>query len=302
MGFKQKLINFYGKEYKLLVIIPVIIFLLASFFIYYKYTTTGDFINRGVSLKGGVSISIPTEKVMTELELEEKLKSQLPERDITVRKLTSQGEQIGFVVEADATTKEQIDSLMNAINNEFKLKKADYSIEQIGSSLGESFFKETFIAIIFTFILMAITVFVYFREPIPCLAVIFAALADMVVTLAIINWLGIKVSTAGIAAFLMLIGYSVDTDVLLTARVLKRTEGTVLERTLGAMRTGLMMTFTAMAAVLVALLLTNSTVIHEMMVILFVGLIMDIVNTWLTNAGMLMWYAESKLSKGVIKQ
>ena len=40
--------------------------------------------------------------------------------------------------------------------------------------------------------------------------------------LALIDFLGIEISAAGIAAFLMLIGYSVDTDILLTSRALKR--------------------------------------------------------------------------------
>ncbi len=296
MGFKETLIDFYDKKYKLLTIIPIILFLIAALSIGYKYSTTGDFLNRGVSLKGGVSISVPSDKVISELDLEKNLRGSLAGIDVGVRKLTSEGKQIGFVIEADAITEEEINSLLAAVEDNLgKLKKSEYSIEQIGSSLGESFFREIFIAIIFTFIFMAIAVFVYFRLPIPCLAVIFAALADMIVTLAIINWLGIKISTAGVAAFLMLIGYSVDTDVLLTARVLKRTEGTVLQRTLGAMRTGMLMTFTTMAAVIIGLIFAVSAVLQEIMIILLVGLIMDIVNTWLTNAGMLRWYAESKM-------
>ncbi|MEM3127164.1 MAG: protein translocase subunit SecF [Candidatus Woesearchaeota archaeon] len=295
MGIKDSLIDFYDKKYKLLTIIPVIIFILAAISIGYKYQSTGDFINRGVSLKGGVSISVPTEKQLTEPKLEQIIRAAVPELDVSVRKLTSQGNQIGFLIEADALTKDQIEKLQSAVEKEFEVKRGQYSLEQIGSSLGESFFKETFVAIFFTFMLMAITVFIYFREPLPCLAVIFAALADIVVTVATINFIGIKISTAGIAALLMMIGYSVDTDVLLTARVLKRSEGSILERTLGAMRTGLMMTFTAIAAVVVGLMLTNSSIIYEMMLVLFIGLVLDIVNTWFTNAGMLRWYVESKM-------
>ena len=69
---------------------------------------------------------------------------------------------------------------------------------------------------------MGLVVFIYFRTLVPSLAVILAAFSDIVVTLAIFNLTGEKLSTAGVAAFLMLIGYSVDTDILLNTRVLKK--------------------------------------------------------------------------------
>jgi len=46
------------------------------------------------------------------------------------------------------------------------------------------------------------------------MAVVISAFADIVMTLALVDILGLKISTAGIVAFLMLIGYSVDTDIL----------------------------------------------------------------------------------------
>ena len=57
--------------------------------------------------------------------------------------------------------------------------------------------------------------------PSPTLAVILAAFSDMVVTLSIFNLTGMQLGKGGIAAFLMLIGYSVDTDILLSTMVLK---------------------------------------------------------------------------------
>ena len=92
----------------------------------------------------------------------------------------------------------------------------------------------------------------------------------------------------------MLIGYSVDTDILLSTRVLKRTEGTVFERILGAMRTGLIMSGTTITAFIVVLLFTQSEVLKQIMLILLIGLLVDLINTWLQNAGIIRWYAEKK--------
>ena len=146
---------------------------------------------------------------------------------------------------------------------------------------------------------MGIVVFLYFRTPIPSLAVILAAFSDIVVTVAVVNIMGMKISTAGIAAFLMLIGYSVDTDILLTTRVLKRKEGTEMDRVIGAFKTGIMMTLTALIAVTAALIFTDSEIIRQIMVILFIGLLADIINTWIQNVGILRLYLERKHKKAI---
>ena len=132
----------------------------------------------------------------------------------------------------------------------------------------------------------------YFKSSIPSIAVIFAAVSDIIITLAIVNLLGIKLSTAGIAAFLMIIGYSVDTDILLTTRMLKRKEGSLNERIIQAMKTGMTMTLTTLAVVTLALIFSQSSTIQQIMLILLIGLLVDIINTWIQNVGILRWYLE----------
>jgi preprotein translocase subunit SecF len=106
--------------------------------------------------------------------------------------------------------------------------------------------------------------------------------------------MGLKLNTAGVAAFLMLVGYSIDTDILLSVRVLKRKEGDVFHRVMGALKTGMMMSISALIAVLTAYFLTSSAVIKEIMFILAIGLFGDIIFTWIQNAGILRWHLEKK--------
>ena len=141
---------------------------------------------------------------------------------------------------------------------------------------------------------MGIVVFIYFKTFAPSMAVILAALSDIVVTLGVFNLTGIKLSTAGIAAFLMLIGYSVDTDILLSTRVLKRKEGSVMDRVYSAMKTGLTMSATTLSAVLIALIFVQSEIVKQIMIILFIGLLVDLIMTWIQNVGILRLYLEKK--------
>jgi preprotein translocase subunit SecF len=144
---------------------------------------------------------------------------------------------------------------------------------------------------------MAIVVFIYFRIPVPSLAVVLAAFCDIIETVAVVNMLDVKIGTAGIAAFLMLIGYSVDTDILLTTRVLKRKDESVFSSIVGAAKTGILMTGTALVAVTIALIFAQAEAIREIMIIVFIGLAFDIVNTWIQNAAILRWYVERKHGK-----
>jgi preprotein translocase subunit SecF len=290
---RKGLRHIYDKQYKKLLIIPFLLLVLAVAQIGWQVATTGDFLNKGVSLKGGLSITVLKQADI--YDLENYLREKFPAADISVRSLSKTGNQIGVTIDASDVESEPLTEALEAKMG--KLEEGQYSVEVMGSSLGASFFRETIIAVICAFILMGLVVFIYFRVPIPSIAVILAAVSDIIVTLAIVNILGIKLSTAGIAAFLMLIGYSVDTDILLSTRVLKRKTGTALDGTISAMKTGLVMTSTTCAAVIIALIFSQSIILQQIMLILLIGLLIDLPNTWLQNAGILRWYLEKKQRK-----
>jgi preprotein translocase subunit SecF len=286
----------YRHHYKKLLWIPFILLVLALLQIGIQTATTGDFIHKGVSIKGGVTVTIPgiTQDSLT---IENMLKSKFPGNDVAVKSMSGAGAKTGIIIEADLTNKAIIDTFMETVRSELSVTKNNYSVEIIGSSLGASFFKQTITALLLAFLFMAGVVFLYFRIPVPSMAVVLAAFSDIVITLAVVNVLGIKISTAGIAAFLMLVGYSVDSDILLTTRVLKRTEGDVLDGVYSAMKTGVTMTCTTLSAVLVGLFVAQSVVLKQIMTILLIGLAIDLINTWIQNAGLLRWYLEKQEAK-----
>ncbi len=142
---------------------------------------------------------------------------------------------------------------------------------------------------------MGVVVFFYFKIPIPSLAVVLSAVCSAIGTWAVLVLFDVKLSTAGVAALLMIIGYSVDTDILLTARVMRRKTGvSIFEATVGAFKTGMVMTLTAIATVSICYFLSSSLVLKQIMLILMIGLCFDIMNTWIQNAGILRWYLEKK--------
>ena len=285
--------NWYENNYKLLLILPAILLIFSLVYLVQFNAENGDLIYKDISLTGGTSITVFDESTDIE-DLKIKLENNFP--DIIVRTISNfrTGEQQAFFVETTA----EVDKIKPALENYlgYNLDSTNSSTEFTGSSLSEGFYQQLKIAIIIAFIFMAIVVFIIFRTPIPSFAVVLSAFMDIVMTLAVINLMGMSLSIAGIVALLMLIGYSVDTDILLTTRMIRKKEGTLNSRMFGALKTGLTMTLTSIAAILVALLIiyTFSETLRQMFTIILIGLGFDLFNTWITNASILKWYAGAK--------
>lgn len=168
----------------------------------------------------------------------------------------------------------------------------DAKIDHIGSSFGKTLQDQAGFAIMVSFIGMAVVVFLIFRTVVPSAAVVISAFADMAMTAAAMNLFGIQLSLGTTAALLMLIGYSVDSDILLTSRVLKR-KGSFDGKVMEAFRTGIIMTSTTFGAVLAMWIvswMSGIQIIHAISQVLLIGLLFDLMNTWLTNVGILKWY------------
>ncbi len=290
--------SFHDKYYKLLLLIPVALIILSFVYLGYFYTQTGDFINKDISLTGGTSVTIYDK--ISAAELKQELSSKL--QDVNTRAIYDimTSEQKAVIIETKTEGDETRQVLEDYLG--YALTSENSSFEFTGSALSESFYKQLIIAILIAFVFMAIVVFIIFRTFIPSMAVIFSAFADIVMTLALANLLGMRMSTAGIVAFLMLIGYSVDTDILLTTRLLKRSDGSLNQRIIGAFKTGMTMTLTSLVAVVVCLFIVRSfsIVLTQIFTILTIGLLFDILNTWVTNVSILKWYVKYKEKKNAI--
>jgi preprotein translocase subunit SecF len=284
----------YDKHYKKLLIIWIIIALLIVAQLIFMVVTTGDIMHKDVSLTGGTSISVYTNVTINTKELASSLKATL-NQDVSIRTLTeiSSGKQIAFVIETKADANQTQTALEEKLG--YPLDSSNSTIESSGSNLSKSFYRQLIIALILAFIFMGITVFIIFRVPIPSLAIIQCGFFVTIGALAIANIFGIQMSTAGIAALLMLVGYSVDTDTLLTTKVIKRKgEGNLNSRIKSSFKTGIIMTLTSLVAVVIGYFIVTSPVLKQIFFVLSAGLVVDLFGTWFGNAAILKWYCKKK--------
>ncbi len=85
-----------------------------------------------------------------------------------------------------------------------------------------------------------------------------------------------------------------DTDILLTTRVLVHREGNLVARIKRAMETGLTMSITTFTAMMVLFFVSSSKVLDDVALVIMIGMLVDIINTWIQNVGILRWYVERR--------
>lgn len=277
---------------KKLMTVPIAILVFSLLVLGYFYATTGSPISLGVEFRGGTVVTIDTDKSNEVLMSEFSNYHILEVRDSGNRKMLQFG----------PMSHSQKDELIGKIGAEYK----DYQLQDMGEQFGKTLQIQAIEAILFGFILMAIIVFLVFRTFVPSIAVILSAFSDIVITMAFMNLLGLELSFGTLIALLMLIGYSVDSDILLTTRLLKR-KGPLDEKIRSTLKTGLTMTTTTISAMFAifivstfSYLISSYTVIpvlRDISAVLLIGLVVDIINTWMLNAGILRWYIEDREKK-----
>jgi preprotein translocase subunit SecF len=104
----------------------------------------------------------------------------------------------------------------------------------------------------------------------------------------------VPLSFGSVAALLMIIGYSVDTDIILSNHMLKRVGGDVRERAANGMITGVMTQGTTVVALITIDVLIRAPLLFELATVLIFGIIADTFNTWFLNVGVLLRSIEKK--------
>jgi len=266
------------KIWKLLTFVPLILLIISIAFLFSNYITKGEFIQRDIEFVGGKTITFQYSSIKN------------------IQNIYSLGYNVRItpnyiIVETPVDANET--KIADVVNANAQIN-GEPTVESIGPILGAVFWQQAQIAIVVAFILMSIVVFILFRTFVPSIAVILSALTDIIVTVAVLSLLGFKLSMPTLAGLLMLIGYSVDTDILLTTRLMKSHISEIPKRIKSAMKTGLMTQLTTVAAALALYIVIDNIVIQEIAVVIIIGVLIDILSTWLCNAGILRMYMERK--------
>jgi len=271
--------------------IPLVVLVLALCVLGGWFLMTGAPVTPGIEFTGGTELQITTGESQAQIR---DTFAALPAVDGRPT-VTPTADDNTLIVTTQST---DTDALTSAAES------AGYRVESVqatSANFGSGAQQTGLIGLVVAFAGMAILVFAMFRTFVPSIAVIASAFSDIVVPLALMDLLGIKLSLGTVAALLMLIGYSVDSDILLNNHVLRR-RGDFYESTYRARRTGITMTVTSIAAMAVMAVVASKYVFNiplltEVGTILVMGLVVDLMNTYLLNVSLLRWYKYEGVSR-----
>jgi preprotein translocase subunit SecF len=251
---------------------------------------TGSFLVLGTPVELGMDFAGGTELTVQTTASESEIADAFDEEPESVQSIAS--EENHYIVQFTLTDQEGLSEQAEA---NLPADGDDSIIQQVSStsaSFGEQTQQTALLGIAVAFLGMSVLAFVLFRTFVPSIAIVASAFSDIVIPLAFMSLAGIPLSLGTVAALLMLIGYSVDSDILLNNHILRR-GGDFYESTHRAMQTGVTMTVTSMMAMLVmgiAAWLFGVELLSSIGIILFVGLAADLMNTYMLNLSLLRWY------------
>jgi preprotein translocase subunit SecF len=271
-----------------LISLPITLFILSVAILLYNFYTTGEFFLRDIDLKGGTLITIETSKPVDTKLLENRLSKEYGSVLISSLKTST-----GYGANIEVSENVNADNVISSIKN-LGVDVISFSVESIGSSLGELFFSQLVYVLTVGFVLMSIVIFIIYRNPVSSFAIVFASLSNILATLAFTSLIGIKISFAGLAGLLMLIAYTVDTNIVLTSKVIRSDPEEFPKKYKRAFITGITLIITITITMIVVYFLSTSKLLTNIASILVIGFITDLPFTWIFNANVLEWWIRRK--------
>jgi len=292
----DKLFDFYYDKHKKLLLIPLVLLVINISIIIINYANTGSLIKMDSTLKGGVTFTFKYGSEIDYPGLKTYLINNLGTDDVDIVLLKNQlsNNIIGYeIVTEQGITKERLIELVEGFIND-ELIEEDISFGSQSSLIGQNFMAEAGWLFFIGVILMLLVSFFYFKNIIPAISIVVSTVSDLIGVIAVFNLFSIKIGVITIGALLMIMGYSTDSDILLSTNILKKKEGSQKERMLSAFKTELTMNSTALITFIIMFLLSSVDAIKQISLVLIVGMFFDIINTWLMNASLQRIYLEYK--------
>ena len=270
-----------------LVALPLAVLAVALVIIALVFVLTGSPVSLGLEFTGGTEIRFTADASSNAVE------TAFEDGGIDVASLRSVGTDNSYILTTQETDTQALEAAAESVGADID------SIDSRSAAFGSETQNQALFGVLIAFAGMSVLVGLIFRTLVPSVAVVASAFSDLVIPIALMNVLNIELSLGAVAALLMIIGYSVDSDILLNNHVLRR-HGSFYESAYQAMRTGVSMTLTSIAAMTTMFLVSwylGIPLLPDIALILVFGLSADLMNTYLMNMSLLRWYKFEGVAK-----
>lgn len=282
-------------SHKQLIIIPLIV---AAFFgsvIAYNWYSTGEPLSLTMEFGGGSFVKVENMQKLNSDQIENIEKNFKKEFGGTLETRTFEN---GMEIETSA-------ALLGAEENQIKnlllesgvTGNPEITTRAMGSIITKLYQRQALYAAIAAIFVMAIALFIALRSFSTVGGILAVVSLDFLGIIGGMAILGIPLGLASMAGILLLFGYAVNTNILLSTNVLKRKRGTAPERAGRAMSTGMKMSSTSAGAMIILNLVTSASALEQISAAIAIGIIVDMMNTWLLNSGLILRHQAGKEEK-----
>ena len=294
MDFEASFHRIY-QDYDKYLVIPVIMLLLAVAALGANYAMKGEVLTKGLDFTGGTEITYNIDSDFSTDEVETAFRNSGRPDAEAVRQVTQNDTKLLVRLPPPDMEQEEAETILNDAGYDVTVG----GFRSISASVSGQFFLQAQLAFVLAFTIMSLVIFTAFRDLVPALAVILAAAGDVIFAAAGMAVLGIPLTLGSLAALLMLIGYSVDTDIVLSTRVLKRNRGSIESRIWSSVKTGVTMSSGGIAGFAILYIVSTTIVgpseLSNIAAVMVIGLLADMPFTWFGNAIILKKYVNDEI-------
>lgn len=294
MGLEEELYDRYEDiyyEHQKYFLIPIVLILASLVALGVSYSGNGEFLQKGTDFSGGTQAQFQINESFETAAVEQAF-SDAGKPGVNAQR-TGTGNLLVEIPPPDIGQEEAL-----SIIEEMGLDSQVLQFNSISASVSNQFFLQAQIAFVLAFTVMSLVIFIAFKDITPSVAVIFAAAGDIIVAAAAMSVLGIPLTLGSLGALLMLIGYSVDTDIVLSTRTLRRDRESLKKRMWESLKTGVTMSSGGIAGFtllyIVSYLIVGPSELANISAVMVIGLLADMPLTWLGNTAILKSYIKDQ--------
>ncbi len=274
------MIELLKKYAKIFFILSIAIWAFFSGIIIYTKIKTGDWFYKDLTLAGGKSILIEYTGKINVNSIENILRKEFG--NVYVREITNIYNQ-PIAIKIDLPYNANVTKVLEVLQKFIQIKS--YSVYEF-SPLLTTELRALLYSIILALAFISAVIFLRIRKMLPSITIILSVIYDLTNTLGLFDLLKIPVSLMTIGAFLMIIGYAIDNNIVLATYYFRDKD---LKR---GLITGWTMWGTTVAALLAVLLFVKQYVVQQLVLALFVAEIFDFIAFTFLNTSIYILFGE----------
>jgi preprotein translocase subunit SecF len=288
----MKILSFIENNYKKFLLLSISLFAIFIGIILFNYFKYGYIINKSITISGGYVTLINNNYNLTNTEIQ----NILNQMNITDYVLYSTPNII-YIESRDRINGTLLINLLNQYYN-ISIQPSDISIQQYSSLVGDLIFNQFLFFVILAMILAAFVIFIAFRVSNTTLNIISTILFDIIGLLAVLSITKYPIGANGFIAMLMILGFAIDNNVVLSTNMIKEKDKPFIERIKMSFRVGVLMEIIALYTLLLLYFIVPDPSVNEFAFVLSTATILDLIYYLIGNIPLYKYFEAKKEQEG----